>query len=271
MEAPSILRTGEPVEVREFELGRLELYRIGSAEIGRAVYEPGWRWSEHVRPIAGTDLCEVSHVGVVLDGAAGVRMRDGYEFVISAGDFFAIPEGHDSWVVGDGQYVSLHLSGADAYAAPAAHTDGEPDLEGPSELMRLVGLRFDELAPDRVSGHLESGSTHHQPWGLVHGGLLATVIETAATTGGYIAVRDSGLQPVGITNTTHFLRSHQAGRLDVTARAVHRGKSGQLWTVDVSRAHDHKPVAVGNVRLQNLEPRHGDAARQRGSRWSDQT
>jgi mannose-6-phosphate isomerase-like protein (cupin superfamily) len=116
MDELSIIPTGQPHEVREFDHGRLELYRIGSAEVGRAVYEPGWRWTEHVRPIAGTDLCEVSHIGVVLSGRAAVKMADGREFVIAAGDFFSIPPGHDSWVIGDEEYVSLHLAGADSYA-----------------------------------------------------------------------------------------------------------------------------------------------------------
>ena len=114
----TIVPTGQPHEVREFERGRLELYRVGDLELGLAVYDPGWRWSQHVRPVAGTELCEISHVGLVLSGSAGVRMRDGQELVIAAGDFFSISGGHDSWVIGDENYVSLHLIGADAYAAP---------------------------------------------------------------------------------------------------------------------------------------------------------
>ena len=111
-----IVGIGSPVETREFHLGRFELYRVGGREIGRAIYAPGWRWSEHVRPIAGTELCEVEHVGFVIGGSAGVRMADGTELVLKAGDFFAVPPGHDSWVIGDEEYVSLHLLGADAYA-----------------------------------------------------------------------------------------------------------------------------------------------------------
>jgi quercetin dioxygenase-like cupin family protein len=127
-----ILRTGEPDEVREFDLGRLELYRIGTLQIGRAIYEPGWRWSEHVRPVAGTDLCEIGHVGLVVSGSAAVRMANGEETVMSPGDFFAIPGGHDSWVIGDERYVSLHLLGAEAYAAPTSQANGAPDLEAAS-------------------------------------------------------------------------------------------------------------------------------------------
>jgi mannose-6-phosphate isomerase-like protein (cupin superfamily) len=110
-------RFDQPDEVREFDKGRFEVIRIGGLTIGRATYQPGWKWSVHVRPMAGTELCEVEHVGVVLSGRAAVRMADGTEVVIEAGDVFAIPPGHDSWVLGQEPYVSLHLLGAGGYAA----------------------------------------------------------------------------------------------------------------------------------------------------------
>jgi len=110
----------EPAETRHFEKGRFELYRVGPATIGRATYEPGWRWSEHVGPTAGTATCQVEHVGLVLSGQAAVRMDDGTERVMSAGEFFYVPPGHDSWVVGDEPYVSLHILGSEDYAAPSA-------------------------------------------------------------------------------------------------------------------------------------------------------
>jgi quercetin dioxygenase-like cupin family protein len=109
----------EPFETRQFEKGRFELYRVGPATIGRATYEPGWRWSEHVGPTAGTPTCQVEHVGLVLRGRAAVRMDDGTERVMKEGDFFYVPPGHDSWVVGDEPYVSLHMLGSEDYAAPA--------------------------------------------------------------------------------------------------------------------------------------------------------
>jgi SAM-dependent methyltransferase/quercetin dioxygenase-like cupin family protein len=150
MDALSIVRTGEPQEVRQFERGRLEVYRIGPTEIGRAIYEPGWRWSDHVGPVAGTDLCEVSHIGVVLSGSAAVRMADGREFVISAGDFFAIPAGHDSWVLGDERYVSLHLAGASVYAAvfpePPGVAEGESGDQRIDSGMVRVAASYDRLA-----------------------------------------------------------------------------------------------------------------------------
>jgi mannose-6-phosphate isomerase-like protein (cupin superfamily) len=85
--------------------------------VGRATYEPGWRWSEHVGPTAGTKSCEVEHVGLVVSGRAAVRMDDGTELVLEPGDLFYVPPRHDSWVVGDEPYVSLHFLGADRYAA----------------------------------------------------------------------------------------------------------------------------------------------------------
>ncbi len=86
--------------------------------LGRATYEPGWRWSEHVGAAAGLSLCEVEHVGLVLSGQAGVKMADESERVMRAGEFFYVPPGHDSWVVGDEPYVSLHIMGSESYARP---------------------------------------------------------------------------------------------------------------------------------------------------------
>jgi quercetin dioxygenase-like cupin family protein len=112
----SLERFESPDEVREFEKGRFELVRLGDMTIGRATYEPGWRWSKHVGPTAGTDTCQVEHVGMVVSGQAACRMDDGTEIVMKPGDLFHVPPGHDSWVVGDEPYVSLHFLGADEYA-----------------------------------------------------------------------------------------------------------------------------------------------------------
>jgi quercetin dioxygenase-like cupin family protein len=113
-----ILKSFEtPDETRVFEKGRLDIVRIGGMTIGRASYEPGWKWSEHVSPLAGTKLCEVEHVGMVLSGRAMAAMKDGSEVELAAGSLFYIPPvDHDSWVIGDEPYVSLHFLGADQYA-----------------------------------------------------------------------------------------------------------------------------------------------------------
>jgi quercetin dioxygenase-like cupin family protein len=108
----------DPTEVRTFEKGRFEVYEVGGRTLGRATYEPGWRWTEHVGPTVGTDLCEVEHLGLVLSGQAVAKMADGRELVMKPGDFFYVPPGHDSWVVGDEPYVSLHIVGGEDYAAP---------------------------------------------------------------------------------------------------------------------------------------------------------
>jgi quercetin dioxygenase-like cupin family protein len=119
----AIKRFDRPDELREFPFGTFELVALGGATLGRASYEPGWRWSEHVGAATGATLCDVEHIGMVVSGRAAVRMADGEEFVMEPGDLFAIPGGHDSWVVGDEPYVSVHLQGAATYAAsegPAA-------------------------------------------------------------------------------------------------------------------------------------------------------
>jgi uncharacterized RmlC-like cupin family protein len=113
-------RFDQPDEVREFELGRFELVHIGGMTIGRATYQPGWKWSEHVGKRLGQSHCEVEHVGMVLSGCATAAMDDGRVIEMRTGDIFYIPPGppgHDSWVVGDEPYVSLHFLGADHYAA----------------------------------------------------------------------------------------------------------------------------------------------------------
>jgi hypothetical protein len=112
-----VKRLDRPDEARAFDKGGFCLVTVGGSEIGRAEYRPGWRWSVDVAPIAGTPTCQVEHVGLVLSGRAAVRMDDGEERVLGPGDVFYVPPGHDSWVVGDEPYVSLHLQGAGAYAA----------------------------------------------------------------------------------------------------------------------------------------------------------
>jgi mannose-6-phosphate isomerase-like protein (cupin superfamily) len=110
-------RFEQPDEIREFELGKFELVRIGGMTIGRATYQPGWKWSVHVGAPLGQASCHVEHVGTVLSGCATAAMDDGRVIEMRSGDIFYIPPGHDSWVVGDEPYVSLHFLGADNYAA----------------------------------------------------------------------------------------------------------------------------------------------------------
>ena len=106
----------KPDETRSFENGRVDLLNIGDSEIGRLVLQPGWRWSEHVKPIAGTDLCEAPHFQYHVSGTLGVRMADGTELVVNAGDVTSLPEGHDAWVIGDEPAVIVDWYGASNYA-----------------------------------------------------------------------------------------------------------------------------------------------------------
>jgi quercetin dioxygenase-like cupin family protein len=108
-----------PDEVRELQKGRFELVRLGDMTIGRATYEPGWKWSEHVGPSVNATRCRVKHIGLVLSGTATAAFDDGSVFELRAGDLFYIPPvPHDSWVVGEQPYISLHFLGADHYATP---------------------------------------------------------------------------------------------------------------------------------------------------------
>jgi uncharacterized RmlC-like cupin family protein len=105
-------------EVREFPKGRFEVVQIGGLTIGRATYQPGWRWSEHVGPGVNATHCTVEHVGLVVSGSATAAFDDGRVVTMKPGDLFYIPPiPHDSWVVGDEPYVSLHFLGAGQYAA----------------------------------------------------------------------------------------------------------------------------------------------------------
>jgi len=109
-------RFEDPDEVRVFEKGRFELVNVGGMTIGRASYEPGWKWSVHVGAATGAKSCQVEHVGMVISGRATASMDDGRVIEMKAGDVFYIAPGHDSWVMGDAPYVSLHFLGAESYA-----------------------------------------------------------------------------------------------------------------------------------------------------------
>ncbi len=109
-------RFEQPDEVRTFEKGKFEIVRIGGMTIGRATYEPGWRWSQHVGPATGAASCSVEHVGIVVSGQATAAMDNGTITEMHPGDVFHIAPEHDSLVVGDEPYVSLHFLGADHYA-----------------------------------------------------------------------------------------------------------------------------------------------------------
>jgi len=110
-------RFEQPGEIRILTKGKFEIVRLGGMTIGRATYEPGWRWSEHVGPSVGASRCQIQHVGMVLAGTATAAFDDGRVVEMHRGDLFYIPPvPHDSWVVGNEPYISLHFLGADHYA-----------------------------------------------------------------------------------------------------------------------------------------------------------
>jgi 1,4-dihydroxy-2-naphthoyl-CoA hydrolase len=132
--------------------------------------------------------------------------------------------------------------------------DSMPKLDRPPRrFMQATGLVLDDVQSSHVTGWINLGPEHHQPWGLVHGGLYTTVIETFATTGAFEAVRDRGQLAVGVSNVTDFIRPHRSGRLRVTAVPIQQGRTQQLWRVEMRTAEDDKLVALGQVRLQNIE------------------
>lgn len=109
----------KPDETRPFKAhGKVEIVKLGSSIIGRGTFEPGWRWSQDVKPIAGTDSCEAAHAGYCMSGRMTVRMDDGAEDQIGAGDAFTIAPGHDAWTDGDEACVLLDFSGLENYAKP---------------------------------------------------------------------------------------------------------------------------------------------------------
>jgi hypothetical protein len=105
-----------PDEVRTFDFGQMDLLSIGGSEIGRLTLQPGWRWSEHVKPLAGTELCEAPHFQYHVQGTLHIVMGDGVEFDARPGDVTALPQGHDAWVVGNEAVVVVDWWGASNYA-----------------------------------------------------------------------------------------------------------------------------------------------------------
>lgn len=107
---------GKPDETREFPRGKAEILKIGGGEVGRLVFQPGWRWSNDVKPLAKTASCEAPHFQYHVSGRLAIRMDDGTEFIASPGDITSLPSGHDAWVVGDEPAVVIDWFGASNYA-----------------------------------------------------------------------------------------------------------------------------------------------------------
>lgn len=126
------------------------------------------------------------------------------------------------------------------------------DLTAASAFVAASGFRVTEMSGGRVAGHVDLGPDQHTPWGVVHGGVYCTVIESAASIGASAAVAERGQFAVGVNNNTDFVRPMTTGRIDVVAEPVQQGRTLQLWQVTLTRADDGKLVARGQVRLQNV-------------------
>jgi uncharacterized protein (TIGR00369 family) len=133
---------------------------------------------------------------------------------------------------------------------PDRFSETELDPGRAGAFVRSVGLQIDSLTPGEVLAHLDASEEHHTPWGIVHGGLYTTVVESAASIGASYAVWDEGRFAVGVNNQTDFLRPHVSGRLDVRASVIQRGQTLQLWLVEITN-QEGKAVARGQVRLIN--------------------
>lgn len=130
IERMQIKTSREPDETRTFQKGKVELFKLGSSTVGKATFEPGWKWSECVGPIAGTASCECGHVGYQISGTMHLKSDDGREYDIKPGDSFFIPPGHDGWVVGEEACVVLDFQGFVDYAKPGS---GEKKAQPQSE------------------------------------------------------------------------------------------------------------------------------------------
>ena len=116
-----------------------------------------------------------------------------------------------------------------------------------------TGIELTDASPDHAVGHLDIEPEHHQPYGVVHGGVYSTLIETLASTGAALWAMENGLAgAMGVSNTTDFLKATTEGRLIGVAKPIHRGRTQQLWEVEVRNEGDDRLVAHGQVRLQNV-------------------
>ena len=117
----------------------------------------------------------------------------------------------------------------------------------------VLGLEFDEVSSERVTAHLDPDDRHRQPYGLVHGGVYCSIVESLGSVGSALFAMEAGMKgAVGVSNSTDFLRSHRDGRLVAIATPIHQGRSQQVWQVDIARESDNKLVARGQLRTHNL-------------------
>jgi uncharacterized protein (TIGR00369 family) len=131
--------------------------------------------------------------------------------------------------------------------------DGSPldPRDGASAFVAAAGLMITKVRPDRLEGYIELGEAHHQPWGIVHGGVYATAVESAASLGASAFAAANGQYAVGVNNNTSFLRPLTAGRVDVTAWPIQQGRTQQLWQVEIVDQAG-RLIATGQLRVANV-------------------
>jgi quercetin dioxygenase-like cupin family protein len=118
MASPQRKALDQPDETRPVEKGKVEVVELDTGTVMRTTFEPGWRWSECVKPLVGGDSCQVDHFGYCVSGQLHIQMNDGEEMEVGAGDAVRIPPGHEAWVVGDEPYVAVDFTGGAEYAKP---------------------------------------------------------------------------------------------------------------------------------------------------------
>ena len=187
----------QPDEVRPVGRGRLEVVEIGDAAFGRIVYEPGWRWTTDVRPIVGTELCEIHHMGYVIAGKLHLEMRDGSSLEAETGDIFECPPGHDAWVIGDEPWISIDWAGRRHYARP----------RDASAERRLATILFTDLVEFDRGSRRSSGTAI---------GSTASPITTARYCAGSSAITVARSTPPA----TVYWRYSTARRTPSTARST---------------------------------------------------
>lgn len=209
-------RFDKPDEVRTVEKARIELVELGEAAIGRTVFEPGWRWADHVKPIVGTASCEVHHIGYVFSGHLHVELNDGAAIELTAGDVFEVPPGHEAWVVGDEPWVSIDFAGRRLFAKSPAEVSERTfttivftDLSGSTETLARVG---DSRWRSMLADHNEAARAQIERFGGR---------EVATTGDGFLVMYDSPARAVrGAAGMLDAASAH-----GLTARAgVHTGE-----------------------------------------------
>jgi len=129
---------------------------------------------------------------------------------------------------------------------------GGVSMEGSSRFVAAIGLEVDEVTATSARGHAELGEDHYTPWGVIHGGVYTSIVESAASIGASQAVADRGEFAVGVHNATDFLRPSTGARVDVEASALYQGRSQQLWEVIITDSATGKQLSRGQLRLQNV-------------------